>query len=46
MQGGAPVDASFTFGAAAWPLVAGLSIVLWSKVRAWCARAVAIPVRP
>jgi hypothetical protein len=39
---GAPAAAaaSLTFGAAIWPLLAGLSVVLWSKARA--ARPVAV----
>ena len=43
---GAPaqMDATLTLGAAVWPLVAGLSIVLWSKARAWRAAA-ALPIR-
>ena len=35
MQGSvAPVQVTFAVGAAMWPLVAGLSVVLWSKMRA------------
>jgi hypothetical protein len=34
----AAMDATFTYGAAVWPLLAGLSVVLWSKARAWRAR--------
>jgi hypothetical protein len=45
MHGGAPIDASFTLGAAAWPLVVGLSVVLWSKARAWRARPALLVLR-
>ena len=30
----AALDAALTTGAALWPLLAGLSVVLWSKARA------------
>jgi hypothetical protein len=45
MDGGAPIEATFTLGAAVWPVVAGLSVVLWSKARAWRARPALLVVR-
>lgn len=41
-----PVDPSLnaaaTLGAMTWPLLAGLSVVMWSKARAWRAQAVRV----
>jgi hypothetical protein len=36
MQGSmAAADGAYALGAATWPLLAGLTLVLWSKARAW-----------
>jgi len=46
MQTTAPsLDAAFTLGAMTWPLMAGLSIVMWSKARALRAQAVRVRAR-
>jgi hypothetical protein len=39
------INTALGAGAAAWPLAAGLTIVLWSKVRARAAEAAAVKVR-
>ncbi|MCR5875282.1 hypothetical protein LRS10_14465 [Phenylobacterium sp. J426] len=39
------VDIALALGAMAWPLAAGLSIVMWSKVRARQAQAVRVRAR-
>ncbi|WP_309092345.1 hypothetical protein [Phenylobacterium sp.] len=39
------LDGAFTLGAMTWPLLVGLSIVMWSKARAGRAEAVRVRVR-
>jgi hypothetical protein len=36
------LNAAFAAGAMTWPLMAGLSLVMWSKARAWRAQAVRV----
>lgn len=46
MQTDAPsLNAALTLSAMTWPLMAGLSVVMWSKARAWRARTVHVRVR-
>lgn len=46
MQTTAPaIDAAFTLGAMTWPLMAGLSVVMWSKARACRVQAVRVRAR-
>ena len=44
MQGAMQLAGAYTIGAATWPLLAGLTIVLWSKMRA--AAPAAVRLRP
>lgn len=39
------LNAALLVGAMTWPLMAGLSIVLWSKARAWRVEAVREAIR-
>lgn len=41
----ATFDLALSLGAMAWPLAAGLAVVMWSKVRARQAQAVRVRVR-
>jgi hypothetical protein len=42
MQTDPSLNAALTLGAMTWPLMAGLSVVLWSKARSWQAQALRV----